>query len=509
MGKMSWLGWCCGLLALAGCGSSQNAPADDTTGETGGDITSGSGGAAGTSDAGAEVGTDGASPADGAAGCAHTDGAKVTVCPKKQGITLKYQGVNGGGAPATAAADLAEAGIGAVRVGIKMIGTAATPFDGKTKDQVLADPTVLDWTAVEAYFGTRLKDWLTWAHDNKGVALYGMLWGRNKLPSTECASGEMTFNVGDATDENLVWTLVFGYAYWANVINGLGTEYIELSNEPDNCGGNGTTQVNIAGQNRIMQLGHDAFTYVNTKLVSPPIRANMMGPGVLTESSKWVSAALADPPTRDAMDIVSWHAYWDYHWFGQVEDCAADVNQRTQNGKKQWLTEWGQWWHPSGYSDTDVVAQMAGVMPKLGLMGVEVHMPWALYSSKNLTNGLIQDGVKSRLFYDMKILGMALLSEKNVLTTDYANTRDDIVLSYATQDTTDLYVIYMNNDSAGGTVVIDVSQIAGSEGKTVHVFAVGDAEYAVPDMTVSAGRFSFKQQGNEHYVAQIVGAGAP
>jgi hypothetical protein len=486
-------------------GAKGTGGAAGTGGEKGTGGTTGTGGASGTGGAGGS----GRPIGDGA--CPNQSGATVTVCNIKQGITIKYAGVNDQNeVPALSAPNLALAGINVVRDFGNYIRTG-TPFEGLTIDQVKANPDVIDWTAAGNYFGSKKRDWLTWAKNTQGIFLYGLLWARNKQAVSSCASGEMTFRVGNADDENLMWVIVFGYAYWANVKNGLAATHLELSNEPDNCGGNGTTQVNQAGQNRIIQLGKDAMTYVNqtSGKVSPPLPAVIVGPGVLTESTGWVSSALSDTATRAALDAVSWHTYWDQHWFQQVQDSAWDVNNRTGGTKKQWITEWGQWWYAQGYSDATVVHGMSAVIPKMGLWNIEVNMPWALTQEGTLTNGLVQAGTKTRLFWEIKMLNRALLSEKDYLETSFTNVQGDTNYAYATQDATDLYVILMNNGGAA-TLAVDVTQIPKTQNAAVELFSVGTSgETAEPATAVSGGRLTVAAAADTHYVARIRGAGYP
>jgi hypothetical protein len=126
-----------------------------------------------------------------------------------------------------------------------------TPFDGFTVDQVKADPKVLDWTRIETFYPKNVTTWV------KGLAGTGIIvspmlvWNRNHQSSGDCAKSAV---FKTQADQDLFWLAAFGMAYWGNVVNKYGLTHMEVSNEPDNCGGNQVNTPDTATHNRMMEL---------------------------------------------------------------------------------------------------------------------------------------------------------------------------------------------------------------------------------------------------------------
>jgi hypothetical protein len=451
-------------------------------------------------------------PSDAQAGdCSTPETGVLRVCGQKIGVSIKYSAVSPGGYSQQKASYLNEVGIKWLR-GWNGFEGGATPFDGHTIADVKANPNVLDWAKVGSWAGD--SGWYDWAAKNDAIYCPVMWWFQGKLQaSTTCDQKAYAFDVTPGSqDENLVWVAVFGMAYWANVVNKYNLVAFDMINEPDNCGGNGGTENTVAGTVRMIELASDALNYVNGTLASPPKPAIIAGPGVLSwwNGKAWIDGALND--TKDVVTKVSFHSYYAEHWWGEIHDGSAYINGLTGGAKKQWITEWGQWWYADGYGTQAVVRGMGTVLPQLGLWNIELASPWELTQSNGLQNGLVRsDGSKTELYWLTKMYNRALLSEKNMLATSSANQEGDPTFAWATQDATDLYVIYENLGTAALPLTIDLGAVPAADGKAVDVFRVGPGTSSgeVVDLktTVSGGKVALQATADTYYVLKINGAG--
>jgi hypothetical protein len=448
----------------------------------------------------------------------------VTVTQSVLGLTYKYSGVN---CDTIVGEDIAysdtlggyvdEVPYDLIRVRGGILRSGSTPFDGLTVDQVKADPTVLNGAVVEGWFAKNFTTWIKHYAGTKVIVFPMLLWSRNAAASSPgCSRSKSSFN-GQA-DQDLFWVASFAMAYWANVVNKYGLQYIEISNEPDNCNdGNGTNTPDVATHDKMMELAKDAFVWVNQKsgLVDPPLAANIVGPGVMSEYTPHVQSALASATTRAALDVVSWHAYWEFHLYEQLTGGAADVEQRAP-GKRKWIDEWGATWYDDGYSNARLVGEMAPLMPVFNVFGVEAQAVWNLTGAygSNVKFSLIDGGGnKSRFYWVTKLLNRALLSEKELLDTNLPNTQGyqkaDDFFAWGTRDTKDLYVIVMNNKASAASVTVDVSAFAPAEGKPVSIYYVPATspygEKTLPAATVTSGKFKLDTEPGVQYVAVIAG----
>jgi hypothetical protein len=106
----------------------------------------------------------------------------------------------------------------------------------------------------------------------------------------------------------------------------------------------------------------------------------------------------------------------------------------------------------------------------------------------------------------------AQLSEKDMLETSYANAQTDTNFAFATRDTSDLFLIYLNQGTSAQAITFDVSAFPNAEGKTVTLYSVGDAsggEKQASGGTVSGGKVAINAAADTYYVAQIAGGGVP
>lgn len=435
----------------------------------------------------------------------------VAVHDKKIGTTQKYSGVNVHPYSTDAPSWLEEMGINWVRVLNHSIGSRSSPFSGVTIDQVKANPARLDWSAVDSFYSYD-RPWLEWAKSHAAVYTDGLMWNGNTTADSSCDRVHR-FTRGNASDENLYWVGIFAYAYWANVKNQLHMTHVEVSNEPDNCD---MGVVPPADHGRMVELAKDALTYVNTTLVSPALPAVILGPGVLSQwgGREWLTSALTTPTTAQALDVVSFHAYWESHWTEEIGG-GADYIRSTVAGRSKpiWISEWGQFW--TSYNTALDVHGMAATIPKFAELGVEAAAiyelsPWDAFPQMGL---VAQGGVKTRMYWDVKLLNRALSFEKDMLETTLPNAQSDTRFVYATRDTDALYLIVLNNDKVDDAVTIDVSALGNLEGKTVSLYEVpgGAGPYAErtdPTTTVRAGAFTVQAKADTHYVAVVSDAGA-
>jgi hypothetical protein len=261
------------------------------------------------------------------------------------------------------------------------------------------------------------------------------------------------------------------------------------------------------GHNRMIVLAKDAFTYVNTHLVDPPLAANIVGPGVLSPASEHLRLALVDADTRNALDIPSFHSYWADNWHREIEQGSRLVNSLRMN-KKSWVTEWGQWWYEDGYSNPKVVNGMVPSIIEMGLRHIDAHVLYGLTLNETDLGSLVSSsGTRSRLLWEVKLLSRALLAKKDMLTVTFDGTGATV---YATQDTENLYAIVLNGESAQ-TISVDVSALASTDGATVDLYLVGPGtqeEAAEAAAIVSSGMLTVEAAIDTHYVAVIRGAGA-
>jgi hypothetical protein len=457
----------------------------------------------------------------------------VTVQNTILGKTYKYSGTNCNtiqsediAYTSTLGSYLTEVPFDVVRVRGGIIRTATTPFDGFTIDQVKANPNVLNWTTVGNWYAKNFTTWMSALAGTGTIVCPMLIWNRNLESGASSPTGcseEATFRTGTQgqQDEAVFWIAAFGMAYWANVVNHYGLTHMDVSNEPDNCNGNGVDQVRVSTHNRMIQLAKDALKYVNqtSGLVNPTLPAIMVGPSVMTETDGWVSAALSDAATRDALDIVSWHSYWEEHLYDQITSCANDAYSRGASNKKQWLNEWGAFWYSDGYSNNRLVQEMAPIMPILGRYKIECQMVWNLYGAfgGNADMNLVtKSGQKSRFYWVTKLLNRALLGEKDLLATNLPNTQGyqkaDKFFAWGSQDAANLYVIIMNHKTTADQTTVNVSAFPSTAGKSVSIYYVSGTspytETALAGTTVSNGTFTISAQANTHYVAIITGAGS-
>jgi hypothetical protein len=445
--------------------------------------------------------------------CAEASATSVTVLDKKIGTTQKYSGINVHPYATEAPGWLAEMGINWVRVLNHSIGGRSSPFSGVSTADVKANPDRIDWSAVDSFYSYD-RPWLLWAKDNGAIYTDGLMWSGNKQADALCPSqGIRKFTPGNAADEDLYWVGIFAYAYWANVKNQLHMTHLEVSNEPDNCD---MGVVNVDGHNRMTELAKDALGYVNGTLVSPALPAVVLGPGVLSQwdGRKWLTGVLTTPSTAAALDIVTFHAYWEHHWIEEIGG-GVDYIRSTAAGRTKpiWISEWGQFW--TSYSTAADVQTIAATVPKLAVMGVEAAAiyelsPWGSFPQMGLVG---PGGVKTRMYWDMKLLNRALSFEKDMLETSLPNDQADTLFAYATRDRDALYLIVLNNNAAAETMAVDVSAFADVEGKAVTVYKVAGgagpySEESDPATTVRGGSFTVQAQPDTHYVAVVAGAGA-
>jgi hypothetical protein len=420
------------------------------------------------------------------------------------GQSPSYFGVTVGGDSSADLSAAKEAGILLLRDWLEGIPESTTAFDGHTAAEVKANPDVLDWTSVDRTFG-RMRNHLTWARDVSGVFLPAFKWRRHLTTSGACQTmGEYQFNVGDAADENVFWTYVFALAYWANVKNNLHLTHLEVSNEPDNCTNTSANMpVFAGGHDRMVQIAKDALTYVNEQVVSPSVPAKIVGPGVLSPGADHLRRAMADPATQGAIDYPSFHSYWAEHWYDEFQTGAGVVNA-TKTGKRSWVTEWGQWWYDGGYDNSVVVNAMAVAIASMGLLSIDAHILYGIANNPGWSQGIISDGRKTRMYWEHKMLGRALLVQKDMLDT--VSTGDAWV--YATRDAEDLYLIALNGGAAQN-LSIDLKAFPAAEGAAVDVYCVGvgTTEVAEPATVVKAGGFQLSMKDDTHYVAVVHGAG--
>jgi hypothetical protein len=453
----------------------------------------------------------------------------VVVTNKTIGTTIKYQGAQTSETYQSLYDDyIEEMGLNIVRASEHSMGQT-TPFDGHTIAEVKANPDVLDWNAVDAYFAFD-KPWLTWAKANGKIFVHSIYWNRNwgtyaDCPGNASPNGAYYFRTGNPADENAYYVAIFAWAYWANVKNDLNLTHLECSNEPDTCGGNGRAVVDKAGQMRLMEITKEALAYVNQSVVAPPKTAFVLGPGAINEWNGYVQAALASPTTSALIDAVSFHAYWDKNLFAQARDGALDIKNLSGGKKKSWLTEWGQWWYADGYSNKGVVQDMAPAIANMGLWGMEMNQVWQLadwHGNANWPGALVSGTTKTRLFYVLKMLDRALLSEKEILETSLPNAGvaqgangvgADKTFAWATRDASNLYVIFMNHQDAIDPSTFDLTALPEAAAKQATVYkVVGGAgpysEQVEGTITLDGGRFSLNASADTHYVVVIRGAGS-
>jgi hypothetical protein len=482
-------------------------------GKGGASNTTGAGG--GTAGAGASTSGAGGSTIayDPAGSCTSSSADAVKVCNAKLGVTLKYSGVNDNdGYSASQEQLIDQMGANIVRGngGWIKVSNYSTPFDGHTIDEVKANPNVLDWNAVGSFF-KKDEPWLKWQVKAPGRMYFNAVrWWRNKQSSTTCNGGEYVLAKGTASDEAAFWTMVFAYAYWANVKNAYDLTAVEVSNEPDNCGGNGGTQTRVEDQTREIELAKDALSYVNQTLVKPPKPALVLAPGNMSywNGKAWIDAIGKSPTTKAATDRGSFHSYYAEHWWEEIQGGAGYFGDHLGKDLKTWITEWGQWWYDGGYSNALVVHGMAPLLFKMSLWNVEASVPWSL------TAGCCQLAAYSgtRMFFITRMFNRAQLSEKDMLETSYANAQADVNFAFATRDTSDLFLVYMNQGAAAQKITFDVSAFPNAEGKTVTLFSVGDAaggEKQAAGGTVTGGKVAIDVAADTYYVAQIAGGGVP
>jgi hypothetical protein len=336
-------------------------------------------------------------------------------------------------------------------------------------------------------------------------------WWRNKQTSTTCNAGEYVLAQGNASDEAAFWTMVFAYAYWANVKNQYNLTAIEVSNEPDNCGGNGGTQTRVADQMREIELAKDALSYVNEKsgLVNPAKPSLVVAPGNMSywNGKAWIDAIAATATAKAATDRGSFHSYYAEHWWEEIQGGAGYFSDHLQKGIKTWMTEWGQWWYADGYSTAVVVHGMAPLLFKMSLWNVEMSTPWSL--SAGCCPLAVYGG--SKMFWITRMFNRAQLSEKDMLETSYANEQTDVNFAFATRDTTDLYLVYMNQGGTAQHITFDVSAFPNAEGKAVTIYSVADAaggEKSAAGPAVGGGKVAIDVAADTYYVAVAAGGGA-
>ena len=241
-----------------------------------------------------------------------------------------------------------------------------------------------------------------------------------------------------------------------------------------------------------------------------------MGPGLLSyyNGKAWFNDIMATPAAKAALDIGSFHSYYGEHWWEEISGGAKSMSG-AMGGKKQWITEWGQFWYPEGYSNPVVVHGMAPLMLTMGLWNIELSTPWNLedYEQTCCKNGYVgKDGTKTRMYWLTRLLNRAILSEKDLLETSYANGQTDTNYAFATRDANDLYVILMNQGDAAMKATVDVSAFASAQGKAVTLYSVADASAGEKEGSagaVASGKFTFDAAADTYYVAKIAGGGAP
>jgi hypothetical protein len=452
-------------------------------------------------------------------GCLSNSAEQIRICNAKLGVTLKYSGINpNDGWKASSEQQVDEMLANAVRGNgyFHIVKAGATPFDGHTIDEVKANPNVLDWNAVANFFKGE-EGWLKWQDKAPGRVYIGSLrWFRHLVQTPDCSAGEYVLAKGNAIDEASYWVSIFAWAYWANVKNQYDLKYIEVSNEPDNCNGGWGTQQKIADHTRLIELTKDAFQYVNGTLVSPPKPATIVGPGLLSyyNGKAWFTDIMETPTAKAALDLGSFHSYYGEHWWEELSG-GAKFQSTAMGGKKQWITEWGAFWYQDGYSNPLVVHGMAPLLLTMGLWKIEFSTPWSLedYEPTCCKNGYVgKDGTKTRMYWLTRLLNRAILSEKDLLETSYANEQTDVNFAFATRDASDLYVVLMNQGDAVMKAAVDVSAFPNAEGKAVTLDSVGDASAGEQERlagTVASGKFAFEAAADTYYVARVAGGGAP
>jgi hypothetical protein len=503
-----------------GAGGTSNADAGKAGASGKTDAGPGAGGSSGRTGAGGAAQGGGGTATGGsdipytpAGSCTSSSATTVVVCNAKLGVALKYSGINSDQAyTAEIEQQVDQMAANAVRGngGWIIVKNSSTPFDGHTIDEVKANPNVLDWNAVASFF-KKDEPWLQWQAKDPGRMYFNAVrWWRNKQTSTTCGGGEYVLARGNASDEAAFWTMVFAYAYWANVKNQYNLTAIEVSNEPDNCGGNGGTQTRVEDQMREIELAKDALTYVNQTLVSPPKPALIVAPGNLSfyNGRAWIDAIGSTAATKAATDRGSFHTYYGEHWWEEAKGGADYFGAHVQKGLKTWLTEWGQWWYADGYSNAAVVHCMAPLLFKMSLWGIEMSAPWSMTAP---CCALATYG-GTRMFWLSRMFARAQLSEKDMLETSYANEQTDVNFAFATRDTSDLYLVYMNQGSSAQHITFDVTAFPNAEGKAVTVYTVADAaggEKSAAGPAVTLGKVAIDVAADTYYVAKVAGGGAP